>query len=209
VTLTMKTIPSLVLCLVFLFGPGTGFIPTVMAANSDAEPLINLTVNNQPLGDVLDTITAETGYQFKLNDQWEAQPVSATIVNLPLEQGLKRLLRSLNHTIIWESDRTITIMVYGKSEAGRSGGVISHAAPPQSVPEPPPPYPDETVVEADDEQTSADETTDANDREIIDRNEEEPTQASRNAKRPRIGRPPALAPPAAVGGEEEQGPPND
>jgi hypothetical protein len=75
------------------------------AQNVTGDPLISLTVQNEPLGDVLADITRDTGYRFNLNRKWQDYPVSATIDNLTLEQGLKRLLRSLNHTIIWEADK--------------------------------------------------------------------------------------------------------
>jgi hypothetical protein len=48
--------------------------------------------------------TPDTGSTSTANGR--THPVSATIDNLTLEQGLKRLLRSLNHTIIWEADKT-------------------------------------------------------------------------------------------------------
>ncbi len=68
---------------------------------------------------------------------------------MKLEQGLKRLLRSLNHTIIWESDKIITIMVFGKSDPGRSGPAISYQSPPQT-------YPEETEPAAETESASLD-----------------------------------------------------
>ena len=204
----MKTIPSFVLGLVlFLGGVGVSIHPA-LAANTDADPLINVSANNQPLGEVLDAITAETGYQFKLNSQWETHPVSASITNLPLEQGLKRLLRSLNHTIIWEADRTITIMVYGKAEPGRGGGAISHAAPPQSISEASAPEVEETV-DAGDEQAPADEAADATDRENIDRSEDAPADAPENAGQPRMGKPPAPRLSRSAGDAEVQEPPRD
>ena len=106
-----------------------------MAQDAPADPLISLTAKNEPLGEVLETITRDTGYRFNLNRKWNDHPVSATIGNLPLEQGLKRLLRSLNHTIIWEADKIITIMVFGKADPGRSGPVISFQSPPQTYQE--------------------------------------------------------------------------
>ena len=83
----------------------------------------------------LETITRDTGYRFNLNRSWQDHPVSATIGNLPLEKGLKRLLRSLNYTIIWESDKLVTIMVFGKTEPGSSGPAISFQSPPQTYQE--------------------------------------------------------------------------
>jgi len=133
----MKSFARLLTCL--LTGMVIAAVHPVMASENSTEPRISLTVANQPLGEVLDSITGDTGYRFNLNDRWEDYPVSATIRNLPLEQGLKRLLRSLNHTIIWESDKVVTIKVYGKAEPDNTGPGISFAAPPQEVPEVPEP----------------------------------------------------------------------
>ncbi|GAB6909316.1 hypothetical protein DESC_970037 [Desulfosarcina cetonica] len=125
---TMKVISYLT---VFLVIVGiAGFSAMAQKQEAAKEPLITLSVKDEPLGDVLDTITAETGYQFKLNEQWQDWPVSATIGSLPLEKGLKRLLRSLNYTIVWESERTLSIMVYGKAEPGGSGPAVPFRAPP-------------------------------------------------------------------------------
>ena len=127
----MKIIDALFFCLLITVGIGGAVMPTAAVQAADAEPRISLAIKDKPLGEVLETLTGDTGYHFKLNSQWQDYPVSASITNLPLEQGLKRLLRSLNHTIIWESDRTVRIMVYGKVENANTGGAVSFAAPPQ------------------------------------------------------------------------------
>lgn len=110
---------------------GSAAIQPAMGQETGADPTITLTVQNEPLGEVLDEIARETGYRFVLNPKWQDHPVSAAIAGLPMEQGLKRLLRSLNHTIVWESDRLITIQVFGKAEPIRSGPAVSFSAPPQ------------------------------------------------------------------------------
>jgi hypothetical protein len=127
----MKTVSCLILCLFAILSSGSLALHPAVAA----DPLISLTAKNEPLGDVLAGITRDTGYRFNLNRKWQDHPVSATIGNLTLEQGLKRLLRSLNHTIIWESDKTVTIMVFGKADPSPSGPAISFKAPPRSEPE--------------------------------------------------------------------------
>jgi len=104
------------------------------AQETTKEPLITVTAANQPLGEVLDQITGETGYQFSLDPKWENHRISATLRDVPLERGLKRLLRSLNHTIIWESDNIVTIVVYGNSESGQDQGAVSFAPPPREIP---------------------------------------------------------------------------
>lgn len=136
----MKTMFRLIICLLTLCGAGSMSVLPTVAQEAAAEPLISLSVKDEPLAEALETITRDTGYQFNISRNWENYPVSATIRHLPLEQGLKRLLRSLNHTIVWESDKVVTIMVYGKTEPGRSGSAISYPAPP-------PPYPDEEMIE--------------------------------------------------------------
>jgi hypothetical protein len=129
----MKPISCLLFC-VFCF-VGSVAIHPAMAQDAGAEPRISLTAKNEPLGDVLETITRDTGYRFNLNGKWKDHPVNATIVNQPLEKGLKRLLRSLNHSIVWESGNIVTIMVYGKADPGSTDAAISFSSPPQTYQE--------------------------------------------------------------------------
>jgi len=132
-----------------------GFIHLPLFAQEPAgQTLISLSAANQPLAEVLDLITAETGYQFNINRNWEDHPVSATLTAVPLERGLKRLLRSLNYSIVWESDRIVTIMVYGKAEPGRDGGAISFAPPPREIPRDPEPAVEKESQPAEPEETA-------------------------------------------------------
>lgn len=131
----MKIALCLTICLCTTFYIGNGLIHQAMAQ----DPLISLTAEQEPLGDILETITQATGYTFNLNKEWREYPVSATIDNLPVEKGLKRLLRSLNHTIIWESDRIITIRVFNKVAPNRPKPAASPSLSPrrhQITPEP-------------------------------------------------------------------------
>lgn len=137
---TVCLIIALMLCLSF------GHLPLFAQ-----EPRINLSAANQPLSEVLDQITSDTGYQFNLSPKWENHRVSASLTAIPLEQGLKRLLRSLNYSIVWESDRVVTILVYGKAEPGRDGGAVSFAPPPQEIPEEPEPEEPEPADELESE----------------------------------------------------------
>jgi hypothetical protein len=93
--------------------------------NSIAEELISLDIKNQPLGEVLENISAETGYQFSIDKSWNDFPVTASIKNEPLYRGLKRILRNLNNAVIYGSDGTIKIKIYIREKssgypAGRS-----------------------------------------------------------------------------------------
>lgn len=138
----MKTLFYMVIGIGIVAALGLSGAPSFAAQETMQAPLITITAANQPLGEVLDQITGETGYRFSLNPKWENHRVSATLRGVPLERGLNRLLRSLNHSIIWDSDNTITIVVYGKSESGRDQGAVSFAPPPQAVPEEPEPEPE-------------------------------------------------------------------
>ena len=138
----MKTIFYLAIGIGIVVVMGLSGGQSFAAQETTQEPLINVTAANQPLGEVLDQITGETGYQFNLDPKWENHRVSATLDGIPLQRGLKRLLRSLNHSIIWESENIVTILVYGKAEPGRDQGAVSFAPPPQEVPEEPEPEPE-------------------------------------------------------------------
>jgi hypothetical protein len=92
-------------------------IQEAIGSESQNEPNISLNVKNQRLGDVLKNITQETGIKFMLNDQWSTYPVNASIENMPLNRGLKLILKGLNHVIIYESDKIIKILVYGNMDS--------------------------------------------------------------------------------------------
>ena len=153
----MNLIARLIVCLFILFGWGDKAVQFVLAQEQSPDPVISLTVKDEPLIDALDTIAQQTGYEFGLTPQWEDHPVSATINNLPLEQGLKRLLRSLNHTILWEADNMVIIKVYGKVASGVGGG-ISFSAPPQEYREKEEPFiePDNEPLDESDETSEGD-----------------------------------------------------
>jgi len=122
----------------YLFGlvlllPCTAVIFAASASGQEAtqEPTISLQAQNQPLAEVLNKIGRDTGYEFKVNEQWKDYPVRASITNLPLSQGLKRILANLNHAIIYEAGQKIKIIVYGKVDSQKN---VSGFVPPPSVP---------------------------------------------------------------------------
>jgi hypothetical protein len=86
------------------------------AAPSD--PLISVDAQNEPLGEVLEALTRETSYQFTIEEQWQDHPITTVFRNLPLGDGLKRILANLNHVIVYESEKKIKIAIFGEAEAG-------------------------------------------------------------------------------------------
>ncbi len=93
--------------------------------NSIAEKLISLDIKNQPLAEVLEDISAETGVQFSIDESWNDFPITASIKNEPLHKGLKRILRNLNNAVIYGSDGTIKIKIYEQEKS--SGYPAGHS----------------------------------------------------------------------------------
>jgi hypothetical protein len=100
-------------------------VPWHLAPAKAVEKTVTLNVSNEPLSVVLNKISNSTGYRFVFDQKWSDTPVSATLNDLPIEKGLKRLLKNFDHAIVFESDRTIKIIIYGKtgSSAGSSAGM--------------------------------------------------------------------------------------
>ena len=122
----MKTALCFILCFFVLLSPCGGLIHQVVAQKPTQKPEINQTIKDKTLGNVLETISQDTGYQFNLKDRWRDYPVVSTFSEeTPLERRLKRLLRSLNHIIIWDSDRIITIKIFGEVDPQKSRPVAS------------------------------------------------------------------------------------
>ena len=87
------------------------------AANeTDAgDELISLTVKNEPLGDVLYKVSMATGYDISLDNKWQNYRVTASLEEVSLHKGLKRILRNLNSAIIYVSSKKIKIIIYDKT----------------------------------------------------------------------------------------------
>ncbi|MEJ2642735.1 MAG: hypothetical protein P8010_24550 [Desulfosarcinaceae bacterium] len=162
----MQTRCCITLCLILCAAVCHGTIETAAAQPATREPIVSLTVSNVPLGEALDTLSRDTGYRFHLNPQWKAHPVSVNISKVPLEEALKRLLRNLNHSIVWESEDAIRIMVYSASEGAGSAHAVSFAAPPQEeVPEEIEPF-DPADAEADFSTEDPNDNSDTDEAEI-------------------------------------------
>jgi hypothetical protein len=96
----------------------------IRAETVAARDFITLKVTNEPLSVALNTIANSSGYRILVDPQWSGSRVSASFDHVALEKGLKRLLKDFDHAIVFESDRTIRIIIYGKTgaSAGASPG---------------------------------------------------------------------------------------
>ena len=136
----------------------TDITQQAIGAESQDEPHISLKVKNQPLGDVLKKLTLDTGFKFKLDNKWRIYPVNASIENMSLHRGLKLILQGLNHAIIYESDNSIKIMVYGKMDSRKTDSypIQPFSSPNQDNEQEPTPPPESSPEEADDSKRSDD-----------------------------------------------------
>lgn len=96
-------------------------IPSSAGNESNAgDELISLKVKDEPLGNVLNKISTATGYDISLDNKWQNYRVTASLEEVSLHEGLKRILRDLNSAIIYTSERKIKIVIYDKTASEES-----------------------------------------------------------------------------------------
>lgn len=100
-----------------------------------SEPSLSLETRNEPLGEVLAQITQKTAYRFSLEDTWKDHPVTVAFRNLPLSQGLKRILSNLNHAVVYESQYDIRIIIFGEAVFQPAGSSPAPRPMPVPIPE--------------------------------------------------------------------------
>jgi len=94
------------------------FLPISSSAANEigaGEELISLTVKDEPLGDVLYKVSMATGYDISLDNKWQNYRVTASLEEVSLHKGLKRILKNLNSAIIYVSSKKIKIIIYDKT----------------------------------------------------------------------------------------------
>jgi hypothetical protein len=62
---------------------------------------LSLDLKDEPLGKVVERISDITGYQITISPEWMGLPISARFQNLPIDQGLRRILSGVNHYIVF------------------------------------------------------------------------------------------------------------
>ncbi len=119
----VRPIPLAMLILLAVFMPYShaGDSATGAESRSPEERPISLSVQNEPLGQVLKKIETETELTFIIGAEWESVPVSVSLHQTPLHKGLKRILVNLNNVIIYEADNRVKIVILGKIEPGKGG----------------------------------------------------------------------------------------
>ncbi len=84
---------------------------------SQQRPVFSIDVKDKALSEVLEDISDASGYSIILNGENDDLPVSLKLRNVGLEETLKRVLRDVNYTVVWDdSSRKVFLSVYGKQE---------------------------------------------------------------------------------------------
>jgi hypothetical protein len=154
---------------------------TVDGAVSFRNELFSLEVNKKPLSDVLNQISETTGYEFEIAEQWDDFPVTVAFVDLPLHEGLKRILNGLNNAVIYDSDGKIKILIYGKVEDERRPSGRFDREPISRVPRPyirPPVGPPPSIQSSDSSEKEETSETDQEDSEQSEDSDQESKEES-------------------------------
>lgn len=82
------------------------------AENAANSPLFSLEEKDVPMAHVLEKISAATGYEITVDQEWADLPVTAKLRDLTLEEGLKRLLKGMNYAlVIDDKEKRISIKI--------------------------------------------------------------------------------------------------
>ena len=92
---------------------------------SDFSELISLHTENEPLAEVLDTVSRATGYELIFDENWNDLPITVDFEAMPLDQALKRILAKVNYAIIYRSDRKVLIRIYQKESGAYTHSGVS------------------------------------------------------------------------------------
>lgn len=74
---------------------------------------LSLQAVKMPLENVLRDLSQKTGVAFVYDKAWADLSITAQFKNMALEPALKRILSNLNHAIIYSTDGTVIIRIYG------------------------------------------------------------------------------------------------
>ncbi len=109
------------ICLGMLIMGGAQARSLVSGAEME-KPLFSLEVRKMPLVQVLDEISASSGYDIVLRGEAgeENLPISLKLEDVALDEMLRRVLRELNHTALWdEAEKKILLSAYASKSATR------------------------------------------------------------------------------------------
>ena len=98
---------------------------------------VNLKYADEPLAEILEKVSADSGFMIVVNGQGRDTRISGEISDRQLEDALRKILKRFNYTIVWdEQNKQIMITVYDGAPKSQSGDLTPSmgegAAPTQS-----------------------------------------------------------------------------
>jgi len=121
-----------ILCTGLLLGALTVLFPPYLQARAPelvcTEHTISATLTGVPLKEALQTIQKHIGLWYRGPEALLTEPLTVQFPELPLEVGLKRLLASLNYSLVFNSEgRVAGVVLLGKRQ-------LSGAPAPKRIP---------------------------------------------------------------------------
>jgi hypothetical protein len=107
------------LLFMLMVGSVAGFIESAAWAQTClTDPRVSLSVKDTPLVDVLTQISRDTDCDIVIDPTWRNFPVTAQFENTPLPVAIKRVLKRLNHAIIYSLQNRVEILIYKSPNQG-------------------------------------------------------------------------------------------
>ena len=91
-----------------------------VGAESSPDRSISVDITNRPLSEVLDRLSQITGYRFLYDREWADENISVKIVNQDLDKSLRMVLGHYNYGILYGTDESVRIMIYGEKSVSSS-----------------------------------------------------------------------------------------
>jgi hypothetical protein len=111
---------------IFIFMRRAGFILVLIAiflplhSGDAAGNVISMQIQDKPLGAVLDELSRKSGDKIVCEEAWANLPITVRFVDLPLEKAIKKILKNINHVVIYGPD-SVQIKIYGEAAPDTSG----------------------------------------------------------------------------------------
>jgi hypothetical protein len=87
--------------------------------------VFSLDVRDEPLLEVFKKISKLTAYEVEVSEKWAHLPITASIRNASIHEGLNRVLRKFNHTIVVDDlQKKVVVSIYESGPATIGQGRI-------------------------------------------------------------------------------------
>ena len=132
-------------CLGLLFVFLVSFIllsPQVQASTDNSNPSVDFSDNGTltlsaeavPLGTLLEKIQEKTSVEFEIPEKLLKQPISISFQSLPLTEAIKRILRGVSYTCIFDSNGNMEKIIALPNASKDKDNLIARRAPRQDLP---------------------------------------------------------------------------